>query len=239
MAYEIAFGVDTGYVKYAGIVMTSIAAENAGEEIGFHLVCDGIAEEDIERLQEFRAAFPMTDVYIYDARKAQRIGLRGTDYFNAGVMLIDLVRWRSMQLTARVLDVWRTHGASFPLLEQDALNSVLDGDFAVLEKRHVRMMDAFAPWDVDFAAEHPARGCAATAAGRSSAAILRRGVTAACRSVLTVLLRSMEARSSWGLQPQHRAARRKTTPSTAAIVHTSSVCTAATWANAATTSTRS
>ena len=33
MAYEIAFGVDTGYVKYAGIVMTSIAAENAGEEI--------------------------------------------------------------------------------------------------------------------------------------------------------------------------------------------------------------
>ena len=228
MAYEIAFGVDTGYVKYAGIVMTSIAAENAGEEIGFHLVCDGIAEEDIERLQEFRAAFPRTDVHIYDARaaldalpfpngipherinrsvftrilmpelvpqeltrilyldadtlcvgrlaglyahdlgtaplaaaregdgarKAQRIGLRGTDYFNAGVMLIDLVRWRSMQLTARVLDAWRTHGASFPLLEQDALNYVLDGDFAVLEKRHVRMMDAFAPWDVDFAAEH-------------------------------------------------------------------------------------
>ena len=30
MAYEIAFGVDTGYVKYAGIVMTSIVAENAG-----------------------------------------------------------------------------------------------------------------------------------------------------------------------------------------------------------------
>lgn len=313
MAYEIAFGVDTDYVKYAGIVMTSIAAENAGEEIGFHLVCDGIAEEDIERLQEFRAAFPRTDVYIYDARaalddlpfphgipherincsvftrilmpelvpqeltrilyldadtlcvgrlaglyahdlgtaplaaaregdgarKAQRIGMRGTDYFNAGVMLLDLARWRSMQLTARVLDAWRTHGASFPLLEQDALNSVLDGDFAVLEKRHVRMMDAFAPWDVDFAAEHPARGCAATAAGRSSAAILQRGVTAACRSVLTVLLRSMEARSSWGLQPQHRAARRKTAPSTAAIVHTSSVCTAATWASAATTSTRS
>ena len=228
MAYEIAFGIDTGYVKYAGIVMTSIAAENAGEEIGFHLVCDGIAEEDIERLQEFRAAFPRTDVHIYDARvaldaipfpngipherinrsvftrilmpelvpkeltrilyldadtlcvgrlaglyahdlgtaplaaaregdgahKAQRIGMRGTDYFNAGVMLIDLARWRSMQLTACVLDAWRTHGASFPLLEQDALNYVLDGDFAVLEKRHVRLMDAFAPWDVDFAAEH-------------------------------------------------------------------------------------
>jgi len=227
MAYEIAFGVDTGYVKYAGIVMTSIAAENAGEEIGFHLVCDGIAEADIVRLQAFRADFPRTDVHIYDARaaldaipfpngipherinrsvftrilmpelvpqeltrilyldadtlcvgrltdlyahdlgtaplaaaregdgarKAQRIGMRGTDYFNAGVMLIDLARWRSMQLTARVLDAWRTHGASFPLLEQDALNYVLDGDFAVLEKHHVRLMDAFAPWDVDFAAE--------------------------------------------------------------------------------------
>ena len=41
-----------------------------------------------------------------------------------------------------------------PLLEQDALNYVLDGDFAVLEKRHVRLMDAFAPWDVDFSAQH-------------------------------------------------------------------------------------
>ena len=70
MAYEIAFGVDTGYVKYAGIVMTSVAAENAGEEIGFHLVCDGIAEADIVRLQAFRADFPRTDVHIYDARAA-------------------------------------------------------------------------------------------------------------------------------------------------------------------------
>ena len=41
MAYEIAFGVDTGYVKYAGIVMTSIAAENAGEEIAIPRISTG------------------------------------------------------------------------------------------------------------------------------------------------------------------------------------------------------
>ena len=228
MRCEIAFGVDARYVKYAGIAMTSVAMQSEGANVGFHLVCDGIADADRKRLDAFRAAFPWTDVHIYDARaaldessfprgisperinrsvftrilmpelvpkeltrilyldadtlcvgrlaglyahdlgtaplaaaregdgahKAQRIGMRGTDYFNAGVMLIDLARWRSMQLTARVLDAWRTHGASFPLLEQDAINSVLDGDFAVLEKCHVRLMDAFAPWDVDFAAEH-------------------------------------------------------------------------------------
>ncbi len=228
MRYEIAFGVDAAYVKYAGIVMTSIAAENTGEEIGFHLVCDGIADTDIERLQIFRSSFPRVDVHIYDARaaldaipfpdgisrerinrsvftrilmpelvphtltrilyldadtlcvgridglythdlgsaplaaaregnavhKAQRIGMNGTDYFNAGVMLIDLARWRSMQLTTRVIETWYTHWETFQLLEQDALNYVLDGDFTVLDMHEVRLMDAFAPWDVDFTAEY-------------------------------------------------------------------------------------
>ena len=227
MRCEIAFGVDANYVKYAGIVMTSAVLQNAGEAIGFHLVCDGITEADCDRLEDFRRIFPSADIHIYDARarldeipfpkgiprerinrsvftrilmpemvpqeltrilyldadtlcvgqlsemyaydlgsapvaaaregdaarKAQRIGMRGTDYFNAGVMLIDLARWRSMRLTARVLEAWRTHGASFPLLEQDALNCALDGNFAVFTQHHVRLMDAFAPWDVDFSAQ--------------------------------------------------------------------------------------
>ena len=228
MRCEIAFGVDARYVKYAGIAMTSVAMQSEGANVGFHLVCDGIADADRKRLDAFRAAFPWTDVHIYDARaaldaitfpsgipperinrsvftrilmpelvpqslerilyldadtlcvghmgalwsldlvgaplaaapegevqrKAARIGMKGRAYFNAGVMLIDLTHWRAQDLTARTLAAWEEHGASFPLLEQDALNYVLDGDFLPIGRKYVQMMDAFAPWNVDFAAEH-------------------------------------------------------------------------------------
>ena len=228
MRCEIAFGVDARYVKYAGITMTSVAMQSDGAEVGFHLVCDGIADDDLKRLDAFRAAFPQTDVHVYDARaavdeipfprgiprerinrsvftrilmpelvpqsldrilyldadtlcvgrmdalwslslagtplaaapegeaqrKAARIGMKGCSYFNAGVMLIDLARWRAQQLTVRTLAAWAEPGAGFPLLEQDALNEVLDGDFLPLGREYVRMMDAFAPWDVDFSAQY-------------------------------------------------------------------------------------
>ena len=68
MRCEIAFGVDANYVKYAGIVMTSAVLQNAGEAIGFHLVCDGITEADCDRLEDFRRIFPSADIHIYDAR---------------------------------------------------------------------------------------------------------------------------------------------------------------------------
>ena len=228
MRCEIAFGVDARYVKYAGIAMTSVAMQSEGENVGFHLVCDGIADADRKRLDAFRAAFPWTDVHIYDARaaldeisfprgisperinrsvftrilmpelvpqsldrilyldadtlcvghmgtfwsldlagaplaaapegeaqrKAARIGMKGWSYFNAGVMLIDLARWRAQQLTAHTFAAWEEYGASFPLLEQDALNYVLDGEFLPIGRKYVQMMDAFAPWDVDFSAQY-------------------------------------------------------------------------------------
>ena len=73
MRCEIAFGVDARYVKYAGVAMTSAAIQSEGEEIGFHLVCDGIEDADRKRLEAFLAAFPWTDVHIYDADQPQRV----------------------------------------------------------------------------------------------------------------------------------------------------------------------
>ena len=70
MRCEIAFGVDARYVKYAGVAMTSAAIQSEGEEMGFHLVCDGIEDADRKRLEAFLAAFPWTDVHLYDARAA-------------------------------------------------------------------------------------------------------------------------------------------------------------------------
>ena len=44
--YQIAFGVDANYVKYAGIVMTSIVLNHPGQPITFHLVCDRLLVAD-------------------------------------------------------------------------------------------------------------------------------------------------------------------------------------------------
>ena len=54
-------------------------------------------------------------------------------YFNAGVFVADLPRWRSERVTERVFDFLAHNQVGF--LEQDALNAVLAGDWALLHPR--------------------------------------------------------------------------------------------------------
>lgn len=51
---------------------------------------------------------------------------RVQDYFNAGVLLIDVERWRDQQISKRALDYLREHPMS-PFSDQDALNVACDG----------------------------------------------------------------------------------------------------------------
>ena len=61
--FHCAFGVDANYVKYAGIVMTSIVLKNPGHPVAFHLFAKGINDEDVEKLEEMgRAAKTMAIV---------------------------------------------------------------------------------------------------------------------------------------------------------------------------------
>jgi lipopolysaccharide biosynthesis glycosyltransferase len=53
-------------------------------------------------------------------------------YFNAGVMVVDLDRWRDTDVKGRVLDVLRLH-PEMANLEQDALNIVLARDWIELD----------------------------------------------------------------------------------------------------------
>lgn len=56
-------------------------------------------------------------------------------YFNSGVLLMDLARWRQEKFADRVLDYLRTYGddASYP--DQDALNAVFAGNWRELPIR--------------------------------------------------------------------------------------------------------
>lgn len=49
----------------------------------------------------------------------------GDPYFNSGVLLIDMARWRKRDCARRVLDYLVEHGERLPWMDQDALNVVL------------------------------------------------------------------------------------------------------------------
>jgi lipopolysaccharide biosynthesis glycosyltransferase len=70
--------------------------------------------------------------------KAKRPGLesvpRVQSYFNAGVLLIDVQRWRKDRIAERAMDYLRRHPSS-PFSDQDALNVACDGRWKPLNTR--------------------------------------------------------------------------------------------------------
>jgi lipopolysaccharide biosynthesis glycosyltransferase len=54
-------------------------------------------------------------------------------YFNAGMFVLDLPRWRAERITERAIDFLASHRVDF--LEQDALNAVVAGNWTLLDPR--------------------------------------------------------------------------------------------------------
>ena len=216
--FHCAFGVDANYVKYAGIVMTSIVLKNPGHPVVFHLFTKGINDEDVEKLEEMGNLYSNVEICVYEIsqelaemdealgnigigrlnntvlirlmvplvvpddvervlyldadmlcvnkldslwqtdleghplaavnegnhkRSAKRLNLRSENYLNAGGMLIDVAKWRAMNLTQAVLTDFKQNKPRYAILEQDAINHVLQGDFKVWENSTILLMDAF------------------------------------------------------------------------------------------------
>lgn len=53
-------------------------------------------------------------------------------YFNSGVLLMDLERWRALDLTQAVVENLVRHGNQYLLGDQDALNAILQGEWKEL-----------------------------------------------------------------------------------------------------------
>ncbi len=89
-----------------------------------------------------------------------------TPYLNAGVLVIDVDRWREQDLGVRVLEYIIANRNRLSLADQDGFNAVLAGDFSHLPLRwnqeHALRMPAhfgyscFAAEEVDEAVEDPA-----------------------------------------------------------------------------------
>lgn len=57
------------------------------------------------------------------------------DYFNAGVMLIDLLKWRENNIIQKSMDYFST-GKKLRFLDQDVLNKVLDGKVTYIKEKY-------------------------------------------------------------------------------------------------------
>ena len=69
-------------------------------------------------------------------RSWQALGLeREAKYFNAGVMVVDLQRWRDDDVGARAIRYLETHRRDVLFLEQEALNAVIAGSWGELDPR--------------------------------------------------------------------------------------------------------
>lgn len=63
------------------------------------------------------------------------LGLPSTHpYFNAGVLLMNLDRWRELDVTDRLTAFLRTYGPEIIHGDQEAMNAVLCGDWTVLDR---------------------------------------------------------------------------------------------------------
>lgn len=93
-----------------------------------YLDCDTLITQDLSAL----ADYPMTDISVYGVEDMMypemkvRIGLKPNDkYINAGVLLINLKRWREISATSRFLTFINKFDGKVPHLDQGVINGVL------------------------------------------------------------------------------------------------------------------
>ena len=72
-----------------------------------------------------------------EAKSCDRIGLKNGRYFNSGVLLMNLTKWRQQKLTQQLFQ-WLEQVGGTKILwgDQDALNGVIDGEFTELPKKY-------------------------------------------------------------------------------------------------------
>ncbi|MCB2408510.1 glycosyltransferase family 8 protein [Hymenobacter lucidus] len=69
------------------------------------------------------------------------------DYFNAGVLLMDMYKWREQHITDQALRIIATQPEKLQYHDQDALNMVFKGKWYRLDSRY-NLMKAYIPYDL-------------------------------------------------------------------------------------------
>ncbi len=205
---HIVFGVDSNYIKYAAVTMLSIVNYNQTTKIVFHVFCDEITAEDLDKLKRiteenmqisiivyyvsndiilefpqnsnwnlsiyYRAIAPyvlhgkikralyldadilclgnLNDLFIMNlpsvvgvvedglGRKSKKKLLLGLgipsheNYFNSGVMLIDIDRYVEEDILTKFIDCINKNADKLKMYDQDAFNIILGKEVYYLDK---------------------------------------------------------------------------------------------------------
>lgn len=105
-----------------------------------YLDCDTVAVRSLEELWNLDISGyllgAVMEPTIYEAVKKD-IGLGESDpYFNSGVLLIDLARWRESQAEKRILDFYKKKEGRLFACDQDAINGALKGEIASMPPKY-------------------------------------------------------------------------------------------------------
>ncbi len=99
-----------------------------------YLDVDIVVNKEISQLWQF----PLEDVVIgavpeHNFERHLELGIDSkSKYFNAGVMLINLAAWREQEITSKLLTFLQENHQRLEMLEQDALNIILQNNWAEL-----------------------------------------------------------------------------------------------------------
>ena len=157
------------HMSYARLFMGEILPQQASRVI--YVDCDLLFERSAAELWNMdlgQATLGAADNRFWEdsSRHQARLGLVEARYFSAGVLLVDLDRWRAIHGGARALRFAEKAGQRLILHDQDALNGAFHNDWTELpmhwntwtihphlhqDSRAVfHFMGAPKPWDADY-----------------------------------------------------------------------------------------
>ena len=114
-----------------------------------YLDCDVILCDDVARLQgEGSGGRTVAAVTNLGHQPTERLGIDDGEYFNSGVLLIDLERWRQLKVTDRVIDYMVTNNDELIYPDQDGLNVVLQGEWHHLSLRWNMQPATYRMWEL-------------------------------------------------------------------------------------------
>lgn len=128
----------TGHLSiatYYRILIPAVLPETVRKVL--YLDCDLVVEADVGPLFEVEMGSYCVGAIINPGfGRWDQLGIKqNSGYFNAGVLLIDLPRWKTERVSQRVLDYIKSNADNLIAHDQDALNAVLAGAWVRLDPR--------------------------------------------------------------------------------------------------------
>jgi UDP-glucose:(glucosyl)LPS alpha-1,3-glucosyltransferase/UDP-D-galactose:(glucosyl)LPS alpha-1,3-D-galactosyltransferase/UDP-glucose:(galactosyl)LPS alpha-1,2-glucosyltransferase len=100
------------------------------------IVCLSSFEDLWLRLKESRKiALVVSESSDLKYKLCKSAGLKGNNYFNAGMMLIDVEQWNKNRISERAMGILSKKSQYLEYLDQDALNIVLEGNVSFIDEK--------------------------------------------------------------------------------------------------------